>query len=109
VESFLRRSSALIYGQAGVSIPESGEGICFNSQEKIVIRWLKEQVKKGRQKITSRDLQIGSKAYQDMRRKRADGAFLEALAASGLASVVSEERGKVSLALSAYLGEWEES
>lgn len=109
VEAFLRRSSALIYGQAGVSIPEAGEGICFNSQEKIVIRWLKEQVKKGRQKISSRDLQIGSKAFQEMRRKRVDGAFLDSLAASGLASVASEERGKVSLTLSAYLAEWEES
>jgi hypothetical protein len=109
VEMFLRRSSAIIYGQAGVQIPEAGEGICFNAQEKTVLRWLKEQVKKGRHNISARDIQIGSKAFQDLRRKRTDGAFLEALGASGLASITNEERGKVTLQLSAYLSEWEES
>jgi hypothetical protein len=109
VEMFLRRSSALIYGQAGVQIPEAGEGISFNSQEKMVIRWLKEQVKKGRQKISSREVLTGSRSFQEMRRKRTDVPFLEALAASGLAAVVAEERGRVSLVLSAYLAEWEEA
>lgn len=109
VETFLRRSSAIIYAQAGVQIPEAGEGICFNAQERMVLRWLKEQVKKGRHDISLREVQIGSKAFQELRRKRTDTFFLEALVASGLACVTNGERGKVSLRLSAYLAEWEES
>jgi hypothetical protein len=105
VEMFLRRSSALIYGEAGVQIPESGEGIVFSPKEQTVIRWLREQVKKGRKKITSRELQIGSMAYQDMKRKRVEAQFIDALAASALASVETDGRGFV-LTLSEYLKEW---
>lgn len=105
VEVFLRRSSALIYGQAGVQIPESGEGIVFSPKEQTVIRWLREQVKKGRKKITSRELQIGSMAYQEMRRKRVEMQFIDALTASALASVETDGRGFV-LTLSDYLAEW---